>query len=118
MTAERRTPGFTLLETLVGLVLFTGFALVLLELQGGTARDLERTRRSLEDARTAALALDLARLGLDPARELAPWLPEGVEIRVERQPAGEEGAEGLDRLAVVIADPSGERFRLATLVRR
>jgi prepilin-type N-terminal cleavage/methylation domain-containing protein len=118
MTAERRTPGFTLLETLVALVLFTGFALVLLELQGGTARDLERAGRDLEDARTAALALDLARLGLDPARELAPWLREGVEILIERQPATAEGARGLERLAVVIVDPSGERFRLATLVGR
>lgn len=117
MTAERRCRGFTLLEMLVALVLFAGFALILLELQGGAARDLARVDRSLAEARLAALALDLARLGLDPTSELAPWLEEGVEIRLERQPASDEAA-AFDRLEVVISGPDGARLRVATLISR
>lgn len=118
MTAERCRRGLTLLETLVALILFAGFALVLLELQGGAARGLARADRSLADARMAALALDLARLGLDPASELAPWLEEGVELRLERQPASDEDAAAFDRLEVVIGGPEGERLRVATLIGR
>lgn len=122
MTAERRPEGgFTLLEVAIALVLLGLSALALLELWGGAARDLARARERLADARLATLALDLAQLGLDPATELAPWLEDGREVRIERRPvvaapggdAGDTGAAaGLERIEVTVRDRDGVRFRL------
>ncbi|GBD45008.1 hypothetical protein HRbin40_02506 [bacterium HR40] len=117
MSEGRGEAGFGLLEALLALLLLATFALVLLELLADGARGLAASDRRLVESRLATLALDLARLDLDPAVELAPWLPEGMEVRLERRPHGTASGRPsrLEELVVVIADAGGERLRLASL---
>lgn len=138
MQAERRhrdagERGFTLLETLVALVVLGIVLTSLFRLAGGTLVQYTGREARLLMAITAESALNAERLQPGAASDIA-W-PSGLTVEIERQElatetafdeAGDLGPPDLDRslgqdldwLTVRVADASGRHYALAGAVAR
>jgi prepilin-type N-terminal cleavage/methylation domain-containing protein len=105
--------GFTLLETMVALVILALVVLAYLELFGTTAR---ATGAAAAWSRAVAYAEDgVERAKLDRGGTASPGvetLPGGFERRVEVAPWG----DGLQVVTVAVALPAGGQYEVSRLV--
>lgn len=105
--------GFTLLETMVALVILGLVVVGFLEIFGLAARTSRRTEEWLQAVTLAESGMESAKLDLEGAvgRGLEP-LPEGYFRQVTTRP----WSTGLRVATVTVAFPGGGRFVLERLV--
>jgi len=103
--------GFTLLETMIALVILAAVGTAVLQVVGGTARTARDLAMWSEAVAAAENGLVLATLETRAPTAFPP-LPQGFTQRVQRRTRG----GGLVEITVTIGLPDGRSFELSRLV--
>lgn len=119
MSARRREHGFTLIEMLVALAIFSLAALALLRLQGGTLRS---TGRLQEDIVAGIVARNVTVEALTDAAPPTLGRTSGAETNAGRnwrwtRTVGRTGEARLQQVTVVVTDETGRQAATLTAFR-